>query len=152
VKTGAKADAQRAQNQRLARKVKKSVYTETEPDRFLSMKATINYTLPSGRTATIIIEPIKFWDGTVYAEVSAAVDGVGSPIIGGRTVPAGLPAWAVSAIGKLPLTADADAQVAAAVAAIDAQYATHNALAAAHIAELESISDSTRRITRRMAC
>jgi hypothetical protein len=41
-----KADAQKARNQRLAKKMKKSVYTETEPDRFLSMttKHTIRVT------------------------------------------------------------------------------------------------------------
>jgi hypothetical protein len=116
------------------------------------MQATINYTLPSGKKAVITVAPSKNWDGTISASIQATVEGIGGMTQMNWGVPSGLPVWAVSAIGKLALTAAADAQVAAAVAAIDAAHTKHNALAAAHIAELESISDSSRRIARRMAC
>jgi hypothetical protein len=116
------------------------------------MTTTLNYTLPSGKTAVITVAPTKRWDGTMAAEIIATVEGIGTPILCGRTVPAGLPAWAVSAIGKLPLTAEIDAAVTAAVNAIDAAYAGHNAAAKAHVAELESVSASSARLARAMAC
>lgn len=112
----------------------------------------LNYTLPSGRTAIITVAAEKSWDGTMYAGVSAAVQGVGGMPEMGLTRPAGLPTWAVSSIGRLPLTAQVDGWVREAVAAIESEYATHNARATAHVAELEAISDSTRRMERRMAC
>ena len=116
------------------------------------MKATtINYTLPSGRTATISITPTNF-RGQIHAATTATVDGVGTPILGGRIKSAGMPAWAVSCIGKLPLTAEVDAQVAAAEAAINAATNEHNAAAAAHVAELDAVSANSVMIARRMAC
>jgi RES domain-containing protein len=115
------------------------------------MKATtINYTLPSGRTAIIRITPTNF-RGQIHAATTATVDGVGTPILGGRTKPAGMPVWAVSCIGKLPLTAEIDAQVAAAEAAINTAHTKHNAVAAAHVAELDAISANSAMIARRMA-
>jgi hypothetical protein len=112
----------------------------------------INYTLPSGKTAVITVEPKKNFDGTLRANVTARVQGVSGIPEMGLARPAGLPAWAVSAIGRLPLTADVDAQVRAAVAAVDAEYVSHNARAVAHLAELDAVSANSARITRRMAC
>jgi hypothetical protein len=116
------------------------------------MTTTINYTLPSGKTAVITVAPTNRWDGTMAADIIATVQGIGTPILCGRTVPAGLPAWAVSAIGKLPLTAEIDAAVTAAVDAIDATHVEHNAAAKAHLAELDAVSISSARIARAMAC
>jgi hypothetical protein len=116
------------------------------------MKAiTINYTLPSGRFAIISITPTNF-RGQIHAATTATVHGVGTPILGGRTKPNGMPSWAVSCIGKLPLTAEIDAQVAAAEAAINTAHTEHNAAAAAHISELDAVSTSSARIARAMAC
>jgi hypothetical protein len=115
------------------------------------MTTTINYTLPSGKAAIITVAPAKNWDGTISADVSAMVDGIGTPQSWLRS-PAGLPAWAVSAIGKLPLTAAADAQVRAAMATINNAHADHNSAAAAHIAELNAVSANSAKIARRMAC
>ena len=117
-----------------------------------TMKTTINYTLPSGKKSVITIEPKKNWDGTISADVSATVDGIGGMPQMRLATPAGLPAWAVSAIGKLPLTAEIDAQVRAAVDAIDAAHADHNTAAMAHIAELDAVSANSAMIARRMAC
>jgi hypothetical protein len=114
------------------------------------MTTNINYTLPSGKKAVITVAPSKSWDGSYYASTSATVEG-GNWQSGGRIKPAGLPAWAVSSIGKLPLTAEVDAQVQAAEESINAAYADHNAAAAAHIAELEAVSAHSRMIARRMA-
>jgi len=105
-------------------------------------------TLPSGMTAEITVTAEKGWDGGVIAVTSAVINGTTTR---GYGRPAGLPAWAVSAIGKLPLTAEADAQVAAAVAAINAEYASQRAAAAAHMAELAEVTRGTRRIERAMA-
>jgi hypothetical protein len=116
-----------------------------------TMTTTINYTLPSGKTAIITVAPTKNHDGTISADVTAMVDGVGTPQMWLRT-PAGLPTWAVSAIGKLPLTANVDAQVRAAMASINAANADHNMAAAAHIAELDAVSANSAMIARRMAC
>ena len=116
------------------------------------MTTTINYTLPSGKTAIITVAPTKRWDGTMAAEIIATVQGIGTPILCGRTVPAGLPVWAVSAIGRLPLTAEIDTAIIAAEAAIDAAYAVHNAAAKTHVAELEAISAGSARLARAMAC
>jgi len=110
---------------------------------------TISMTLPSGKVAAITVTAEKGWDGGVIAVTSAVIDGTATTRGYGR--PAGLPAWAVSAIGKLPLTAEADAQVAAAVAAINAEYALQRAAAAAHMAELAEVTRGTRRIERAMA-
>jgi hypothetical protein len=115
------------------------------------MTTTINYTLPSGRKAVITIESATC-RGKVYATTSAMIDGVGTPILGGRTKPAGMPAWAVSCIGKLPLTAEVDAEVAAAELAINTAHAEANAALAAHVAELDAVSANSRMIERRMAC
>lgn len=117
-----------------------------------TMTTTINYTLPSGKKSVITIEPKKNWDGTISADVSATVDNIGGMPQMRLATPAGLPAWAVSAIGKLPLTADVDAQVRAAMAAISNAHASHNAAAAAHIAELDAVSANSAMIARRMAC
>lgn len=111
---------------------------------------TINYTLPSGRTAIISITPTNF-RGQIHAATTAMVDGVGSPILGGRTKPAGMPSWAVSCIGKLPLTAEIDAQVAAAESCINAAHSEHNAAAAAHVAELDAVTANSEMIAQRMA-
>lgn len=115
------------------------------------MTTTFTYKLPSGRSAVITVAPEKNWDGTITAAVTATVEGVGSTILGGRTKPAGIPAWAVSCIGKLPLTAEIDAQVSAAEAAINAAHAEHNAAAAAHVVELAAVSASSAMIERKMA-
>jgi hypothetical protein len=115
------------------------------------MNKAINYTLPSGKKAVITVTPEKRWDGTITAEVSAMVEGVGTPQIDWRK-PAGLPAWAVSAIGKLPLTADTDAAVQAACDEINAAHATHNQAAKAHIAALEAVTAHSKMIERAMAC
>jgi hypothetical protein len=111
----------------------------------------IPYTLPSGKTAVIEIAASKNFDGTMSATVTARVQGVNGLPESTLSRPAVLPAWAVSAIGRLPLTAEVDTMVRAAVAKIDDEYVYHNARAVAHVAELESISDNTRRIERRMA-
>lgn len=115
------------------------------------MTTTINYTLPSGRKAIITINAVNI-RGAIHAETTAMIEGVGSPILGGRSKPSGLPAWAVSAIGKLPLTAEIDAQVQSAIDAINAAHADHNAAASAHIAELDAVSAHSAMIARRMAC
>ena len=117
-----------------------------------TMKTTINYTLPSGKKSVITIEPKKNWDSTISADVSAAVDGIGGMPQMRLATPTGLPAWAVSAIGKLPLTAEIDAQVRAAMATINNAHADHNAAAVAHIAELDAVSANSAMIARRMAC
>jgi len=114
------------------------------------MKTTINYTLPSGKTAIITVQATKF-RGQIYAATSATVEGVGSPILGGRRKPIGLPDWAVSSIGKLPLTAEVDAQVQVAEEAINAAYADHNAAFAVHINELDKTSEHSAMIANRMA-
>ena len=111
---------------------------------------TIPYTLPSGRTAIITVEPSNFLGRTI-AEVSATVEGVGSPILGGRSTPAGLPAWAVCAIGKLPLTAEINALVDAAVDAIESAAAAANAAVDAKMAALDALSASSAAMARRMA-
>jgi hypothetical protein len=116
------------------------------------MTTTLNYTLPSGKTAVITVAPTKNWDGTISADVTATVQGIGGMPQMHLSRPAGLPAWAVSAIGKLPLTAEMDAKVTAAAAAINAAHTEHNAAAAAHFAELEAVSTSSARIARAMAC
>jgi hypothetical protein len=116
------------------------------------MTTTLNYTLPSGKTAVITVAPTKNWDGTISADVSATVQGIGGMPQMHLSRPAGLPTWAVSAIGKLPLTAEMDAHVTAAVAVIKAAHTEHNAAAAAHIAELDAVSTSSARIARAMAC
>jgi len=116
------------------------------------MTTTLNYTLPSGKTSIITVAPKKNWDGTICAEVTATVQGIGGMPQMHLLRPAGLPAWAVSAIGKLPLSAEVDAQVTAAAAAINAAHTEHNAAAAAHIAELDAVSTSSARIARAMAC
>ena len=116
------------------------------------MTTTINSTLPSGKTSVITVEPKKNWDGTISAGVSATVAGIGGMPQMHLATPAGLPAWAVSAIGKLPLTADIAAQVRAAMATINNAHADHNAAAAAHIAELDAVSANSAMIARRMAC
>lgn len=115
------------------------------------MTTTIAYKLPSGRPAVITVAAEKNWDGTITAATTATVEGVGRTILGGRIKPAGMPAWAVSCIGKLPLTAEVDAQVSAAEAAINAAHFEHNAAAAAHFAELEAISASSAMMERKMA-
>lgn len=119
--------------------------------RVVRMTTTLAYKLPSGRSAVITVAPEKNWDGTVSAVVTATVEGVGTPILGGRTKPAGMPTWAVSCIGKLPLTAEVDAQVSAAEAAINAAHADHNAAATAHVAELSAVSANSAMIERKMA-
>ena len=111
----------------------------------------INYTLPSGKTAVITDEPKKNFDGTISAKVTARVQGVSGIPEMGLARPAELPAWAVSAIGRLPLTTEMDAQVRAAVAAVDAEYASHNDCAIAHLAELATVSANSARVARRMA-
>jgi hypothetical protein len=116
-----------------------------------SMTTTLPYTLPSGKSAIITVASKKIWDGGMIANVTAAVDGVAAEQLN-CCKPAGLPAWAVSAIGKLPLTAEAHAAVQAACDAINAAHAEHNAAARAHVAELEAVSASTRKIERAMAC
>ena len=115
------------------------------------MTTTIAYKLPSGRSAVITVAPEKNWDGTITAATTATVEGVGRPILGGRTKPAGMPAWAVSCIGKLPLNAEIDAQVSAAEAAINAAHSEHNATAVAHVAELAAVSASSAMMERKMA-
>jgi hypothetical protein len=111
----------------------------------------IKYTLPSGKAAMISVTPTKNWDGTIGAKLVATVEGIGTPILGSRSKPAGLPAWAVSAIGKLPITRDADAAVSAAINAIESDAAEHNAAAVLHIAELASVSANSVHIARQMA-
>ena len=113
---------------------------------------TINYTLPSGKTAVITVDAKKNFDGTLRANVTARVQGVSGIPEMGLARPAGLPDWAVSAIGRLPLTTEVDAQVRAAVAAVDVEYASHNARAVGHLAELDAVSANSARIARRMAC
>jgi hypothetical protein len=114
------------------------------------MTTTLPYSLPSGRKAVITVEAANL-RGTVYATTSAMVEGVGRPILGGRTKPAGMPAWAVSCIGKLPLTPEMDAAVAAAEAEINAAYAASNAAIAEKMAALDKLTDSSRRLERAMA-
>jgi len=111
----------------------------------------IPYTLPSGKTAVIAIAAKKNYDGTMSATVTARVQGINGLPESGLACPAGLPAWAVSAIGRLALTADVDAQVRAAIAAMDVEYASHNARAVAHLAELDAVSAHSAMIARRMA-
>lgn len=114
--------------------------------------STISYTLPSGKQAIITVEAKRFsGNGKIYAEVRAEVEG-GTTQVGDPTRPAGLPAWAVSAIGRLPLTAEVDAQVTAAIAAIDAENAAHNKAAEAHLADLEAVTARSEMILARMAC
>jgi len=124
--------------------------TETKTTR--PMTTTINYALPSGKASVITIEPAKNRSGVITAQVTATVEGIGGMPQMHLSRPAGLPSWAVSAIGKLPLTAAVDAQVAAAVAQIAADNAAHNAAAVAHIAELDAVSANSAMIARRMAC
>ncbi len=113
--------------------------------------STISYTLPSGKQAIITVEGVRFsGNGKVYAEVRAEVEG-GTTQVGDPTRPANLPAWAVSAIGRLPLTAEVDAQVTAAIAAIDADCAEHNAAAEAHLATIEAVTARSEMIRKRMA-
>jgi hypothetical protein len=112
----------------------------------------IKYTLPSGKTAVITVASKKNWNGTISALVTATVEGIGGMPQFDWRKPAGLPAWAVSAIGKLPLTAEVDAQIADAVAAIEAANINHNAAAIAHIVELDAVSAHSAMIARRMAC
>jgi len=113
---------------------------------------TIPYTLPSGKSVAVTVAPSKNWDGTVSASITAAVAGVGGMPENGLRVPAGLPGWAVSAIGRVPLTAEVDAQVRAAKAAIDAAHTAHNAAAKQHLAELEAVTEGSKRLERAMAC
>jgi hypothetical protein len=115
------------------------------------MSVKINYTLPSGKTAVITVEPKKGFNGKIFADVTARVAGVqGIPEMG-LAQPFGLPTWAVSAIGRLPLTNDVDAAVRMACASVEAEYAEANDRASAHFAELDAISANTRQIARRMA-
>jgi hypothetical protein len=137
----------------------KTVFTgQKNAARFLVVSKNLNnpmkitYTLPSGKTAVIEISAEKNFDGTMSAVVTARVQNVGGLPETGLARPAGLPSWAVSAIGRLPLTAQVDGWVRDAVSAVEAEFAIHNARAVAHLAELDAISDSTRRVARRMAC
>jgi hypothetical protein len=116
------------------------------------METTINYTLPSGKASVITVKSKKNWDGTISADITATVEGIGGMPQMHLSRPAGLPAWAVSAVGKLPLTPEVDAQVRDAAATIEAAHTEHNAAAVAHIAELDAVSANSAMITRVMAC
>lgn len=108
----------------------------------------INYTLPSGKAVVITIAQTNWRNSSIGAQVTAMVAGCCATQYGLDT-PAGLPAWAVSAVGRVPLDAATDAAVRAAVEAIKA---TDSSAAQAHVAALDAIDADTKRIERAMAC